>query len=151
MADDISSLEDDAAHDEYSKKPRRSAQENKGGACPTVNVSPSSHVEGPDAANGGGTAADRESLNSSRMTGPQELSIHEGMQVMHELENKQQQKHNVEKYNGKGAKKRRTKTGRDSPLNLAALQKEQEREAAGTELEAEKVEVDDQVAQYTVE
>ena len=120
MADDISSLEDDAMHDEYTKKLRRPEQKNKGGACPTVNVSPSSHVEGPDAANGGGTAADRDSLNSSRMTGPQELSIHEGMQVMHELENKQQQK-----YNGKGTKKKRqTKTGRDSPLNLAALQKQ---------------------------
>lgn len=48
-----------------------------------ANVSPSSIVEGKNKDN----FDDGRSLNSSRMTGTQELSIHEGMQVIHEMEN----------------------------------------------------------------
>ena len=48
-----------------------------------ANVSPSSLIEGRNKDN----QDDGRSMNSSRMTGTQELSIHEGMQVMHEMEN----------------------------------------------------------------
>jgi hypothetical protein len=52
---------------------------NKKGArdCPGVNVSPSSVVEKKQKTND--LLDDVGSLNSSRMTGTQELSIHEGM------------------------------------------------------------------------
>lgn len=51
------------------------------------------------------------------MTGTQELSIHEGMQVMHELENQQQQKKN-----GKVTKKKTAKPSEEIVFNLDTLQ-----------------------------
>ena len=51
------------------------------------------------------------------MTGTQELSIHEGMQVMHELENQQQQKNQ-----GKAAKKKKHRGNDEVVINLDNLQ-----------------------------
>lgn len=47
--------------------------------CPGVNVSPNSIVEARTGRNKNGDPDHMGSLNSSRMTGTQELSIHEGM------------------------------------------------------------------------
>ena len=115
------------------------------------NVSPSSAVEGKKSR----AANDDGSLNSSRMTGTQELSIHEGMQVMHEMENQQNKK------NTKGQKKKKkTTTTNDcsevvfnlGSLNTDNLKNNQESNLADqSKTEQQDIDIDDNIVQYTIE
>lgn len=132
--------------DEEELSPRGEQPNQPGRHPPGVNVSPSSIMEQQNRPNQHGVFDDGGSLNSSRMTGTQELSIHEGMQVMHEMENQQQKK------NGKEAKKKKPKTSDGQVvMNLDKLQADAKKGPDGLEASGELEEIDENIAQYTVE
>ena len=111
------------------------------------NVSPSSMVEGKRSR----ANDDAGSLNSSRMTGTQELSIHEGMQVMHEMENQ----HNKKNVKGQ-KKKKKTNDCSEVVFNLGSLNTDNLKNpdnslADQSKAEQQDIDIDDNIVQYTIE
>ena len=114
-------------------------------------MSPSSIAEGK------GKSRDKRhpSLNSSRMTGTQELSIHEGMQVIHEMENQHNLKH------AKHPKKMgANKESNEVVFNMGSLntdklmKKDSTHNITQSSLridQQQEIEIDENIVQYTIE